>query len=60
MSFLKQKLVSLAKQATEECSVGKEVMVVGSVGPYGVIFNDGSEYNGDYVDVLEEQVWIII
>ncbi|MCP9266373.1 Homocysteine S-methyltransferase 1 [Dirofilaria immitis] len=30
--------------------------IVGSVGPYAVFLNDGSEYNGNYVDELEEQV----
>ncbi|CAG9537369.1 unnamed protein product [Cercopithifilaria johnstoni] len=51
-----KKLVSLAEQATEECSVREKIKIVGSVGPYGVIFNDGSEYNGNYVDEFEGQV----
>ncbi|KAM3726933.1 Homocysteine S-methyltransferase YbgG [Dirofilaria immitis] len=51
-----KKLVSLAEQAVEEYSVQKKVKIVGSVGPYAVFLNDGSEYNGNYVDELEEQV----
>ncbi|EFO23447.1 hypothetical protein LOAG_05038 [Loa loa] len=53
-----KKLVSLAQQAVDECSAREKVKVVGSVGPYGVIFNDGSEYSGHYVDELEEQVLV--
>lgn len=49
-------MVSLAEKAAEECSVQEKVKIVGSVGPYGVIFNDGSEYHGNYVDELEQQV----
>ncbi|KAL3981810.1 Homocysteine S-methyltransferase family protein [Acanthocheilonema viteae] len=53
-----KKLVSLAEQAVEECLVREKISIVGSVGPYGVTFNDGSEYNGDYVDEVEEQVMV--
>uniref|UniRef100_A0AAF5RT11 Hcy-binding domain-containing protein n=2 Tax=Wuchereria bancrofti TaxID=6293 RepID=A0AAF5RT11_WUCBA len=53
-----KKLVSLAEQAINECSVREKVKIVGSVGPYGVIFNDGSEYNGYYVDEIEQQVLV--
>ncbi|VDK66996.1 unnamed protein product [Onchocerca ochengi] len=54
----KAKLVSLAKQAVEEYSVQKKVKIAGSIGPYGVLLNDGSEYNGNYIDELEEQVMV--
>ncbi|VDK71635.1 unnamed protein product [Litomosoides sigmodontis] len=53
-----KKLVSLAEQAVEECSMKGKIKIVGSVGPYGVIFNDGSEYHGNYVDGLEQQVMV--
>uniref|UniRef100_A0A915PES4 C2 domain-containing protein n=1 Tax=Setaria digitata TaxID=48799 RepID=A0A915PES4_9BILA len=53
-----KKLVSLAKQAVKECSVQEKVKIFGSVGPYGVILHDGSEYNGHYVDEIEEQVMV--
>uniref|UniRef100_A0A0R3S2W0 Hcy-binding domain-containing protein n=1 Tax=Elaeophora elaphi TaxID=1147741 RepID=A0A0R3S2W0_9BILA len=53
-----KKLVSLAQQAAEECSAREKIKIVGSVGPYGVVFNDGSEYNGNYVDETEEQIMV--
>ncbi|VDP12281.1 unnamed protein product [Onchocerca flexuosa] len=53
-----KKLVSLAEQAVEEHSGQKKVKIAGSVGPYGVFLNNGSEYNGNYVDELEEQVMV--
>ncbi|VDM96011.1 unnamed protein product [Thelazia callipaeda] len=51
-----KKLVSIAKQAAEELSALQRIKIVGSVGPYGVTLHDGSEYNGHYVDELEEQI----
>ena len=31
-------------------------LVAGSVGPYGACRHDGSEYNGNYVDVMTTEV----
>ena len=33
-----------------------EGKVAGSVGPYGAVLCDGSEYTGTYVDDMSEQV----
>lgn len=35
---------------------GKERLVAGSVGPYGVFLHDGSEYSGSYVDSMTPKV----
>ncbi len=47
--------VELAKRARDE--LGSDVLIAASLGPYGAILHDGSEYTGDYdvsVDVLRE------
>ncbi|KAK3096171.1 hypothetical protein FSP39_024012 [Pinctada imbricata] len=52
LSLLK-KSVHLAKEARSEAGKGpSEVLVAASVGPYGAILCDGSEYSGQYVDKL--------
>jgi homocysteine S-methyltransferase len=38
--------VALARQARDE--VGRDALVAGSLGPYGALLADGSEYRGDY------------
>lgn len=38
---------------------GKERLVAGSVGPYGVFLHDGSEYSGSYVDNMSNEVLIL-
>lgn len=40
-------------------SPGKERLVAGSVGPYGVFLHDGSEYSGSYVDNMSNEVLIL-
>lgn len=50
--------VELARRACREISEDKktaEGKVAGSVGPYGAVLCDGSEYTGTYVDDLSEQ-----
>ena len=47
--------VELAKRARDE--LGSDVLIAASLGPYGAILHDGSEYTGDYdvsIDVLRE------
>lgn len=45
--------VRLAREACQEMpGTGKERLVAGSVGPYGVFLHDGSEYSGSYVDSM--------
>ncbi|KAM5181877.1 uncharacterized protein ACMZJ9_002293 [Mantella aurantiaca] len=45
--------VSLAKEAAEEfnmqSSEKRNILIAGSVGPYGAFLHDGSEYTGSYV-----------
>jgi S-methylmethionine-dependent homocysteine/selenocysteine methylase len=45
--------VELAQRARDEVlpGAGSEVWVAGSVGPYGAMLADGSEYTGDYRDL---------
>lgn len=40
-------------------SPGKERLVAGSVGPYGVFLHDGSEYSGSYVDNMSNEVLVL-
>ncbi len=42
--------VALARRAAEQAGVGDASWVAGSVGPYGALLADGSEYTGDYTD----------
>ena len=47
--------VELAKRARDE--LGSDVLIAASLGPYGAILHDGSEFTGDYdvsIDVLRE------
>lgn len=49
--------VKLASQAREEAyqqGVSRQLLVAGSVGPYGAYLADGSEYRGDYTLSSEE------
>jgi homocysteine S-methyltransferase len=46
--------VGLAERARER--TGGRGLVAGSVGPYAVVFADGTEYTGDYRDASDEQV----
>uniref|UniRef100_A0A8C5LPS1 Hcy-binding domain-containing protein n=1 Tax=Leptobrachium leishanense TaxID=445787 RepID=A0A8C5LPS1_9ANUR len=39
--------VRLAREAAEE--LNKNVLIAGSIGPYGAFLHDGSEYTGNYV-----------
>lgn len=46
--------VALARQAREEA--GRGGFVAGSVGPYGVVWANGSEYTGDYSRASDEEI----
>ncbi|KAF1839711.1 Homocysteine S-methyltransferase [Decorospora gaudefroyi] len=51
------KSVELARQAQDEMGedIRQDLLVAGSVGPYGAFLADGSEYRGDY-DVPREEM----
>lgn len=40
----------------ERAEGDREVLIAGSVGPYGACLHDGSEYTGDYVDHMTKEV----
>ncbi len=46
--------VELAKRARER--TGGRGLVAGSVGPYGVLWADGSEYTGEYTRATDDQI----
>lgn len=46
--------VELARQAVEE--TGGRGLVAGSVGPYGVVWANGSEYRGDYSAATDDEI----
>ena len=46
--------VELARRARER--TGGRGLVAGSVGPYAVLFADGTEYTGDYRSVTDEEI----
>jgi homocysteine S-methyltransferase len=46
--------VELARRARER--TGGRGLVAGSVGPYAVVFADGTEYTGDYRDATDDQI----
>ena len=46
--------VELARRARERC--GGSGLVAGSLGPYAVVFADGTEYTGDYRDATDDQI----
>lgn len=48
--------MDLARLAVREYGNRRNVKVVGSVGPYATKLCDGSEYTGDYVEYITEQV----
>lgn len=57
-----QKSVKLAQQAKEEYlrenswkKTPKDILIAGSVGPYGAYAADGSEYTGDYCDHMTQE-----
>lgn len=52
-----KKSVELAQQAAQEANkiTGYTAEVAGSVGAYGAILHDGSEYTGNYVDHMTPQ-----
>lgn len=39
-----------------KCLTGRNIRVLGSVGPYGASLCDGSEYNGNYIDSINPKV----
>uniref|UniRef100_H2ZJR6 Hcy-binding domain-containing protein n=1 Tax=Ciona savignyi TaxID=51511 RepID=H2ZJR6_CIOSA len=45
--------VDVAKQAVKES--GRNVLVAGSISPYGTILHDMSEYTGSYIDTTSEK-----
>jgi len=45
---LLRRSVELAQQAVDETAAASPVWIAGSVGPYGALLADGSEYTGDY------------
>jgi homocysteine S-methyltransferase len=50
--------VRLAQQARDQCGAAGDRWVAGSVGPYGALRADGSEYRGDYgVSVQQLREW---
>ncbi|XP_050682680.1 uncharacterized protein LOC126977992 [Leptidea sinapis] len=58
-----QRAVRLAQKArikySEECKLlsisSRNILIAGSVGPYGAALNDGSEYSGSYTDLISEE-----
>ena len=42
--------VDIAKAAVSECNPSYEVLIAGSISPYGAILHDMSEYTGTYID----------
>jgi homocysteine S-methyltransferase len=46
--------VELARRARERC--GGSGLVAGSLGPYAVVFADGTEYTGDYRGATDDQI----
>jgi homocysteine S-methyltransferase len=46
--------VELAQRARER--TGGRGLIAGSVGPYAVVFADGTEYTGDYRDATDQQI----
>lgn len=50
-----QKAIDIADKARKE-QQGKDIYVVGSVGPYGAFLADGSEYTGRYPDFSVEKL----
>lgn len=53
---LLQRSVDLALQARDEfeASGGRHALVAASIGPYGAVLSDGSEYRGDYAIDADE------
>ena len=51
---LLRRSVELAQRARER--TGGRGLVAGSVGPYGVVFANGCEYTGDYVDTPDDRI----
>ena len=48
--------VTIATEARRDFqSPDREVLVAGSVGPYGACQHDGSEYHGNYVDHMSRE-----
>jgi len=48
--------VLLAREAVDKAGVDREVFVAASVGPYGAMLADGSEYRGNYGLTVKELV----
>jgi len=48
--------VALAREAIERAEVDRPVYVAGSIGPYGAMLADGSEYEGNYGLTVNELV----
>ncbi|CAF0769218.1 unnamed protein product [Brachionus calyciflorus] len=42
----------IAKEAVKEANLGSEILIAGSIGPYGACLCDGSEYVGHYAKNL--------
>ncbi|XP_053563773.1 uncharacterized protein LOC128654113 [Bombina bombina] len=51
--------VQIAKEAADEYNmqspVKKEIIIAGSIGPYGAFLHDGSEYTGSYVSNMSTE-----
>jgi homocysteine S-methyltransferase len=52
---LMRRAVSLARSAREEAD-REGLLIAASLGPYGAMLADGSEYTGDYGDVSEDEL----
>jgi homocysteine S-methyltransferase len=48
------KLAQNARDEAYETGIKRQLLVAGSVGPFGAYINDGSEYRGDYERTSEE------
>lgn len=48
--------VDVARQAVKESQVDEEIIVGGSIGPYGAMLHDRSEYTGSYLDSTSTEV----
>ena len=52
---LMRRAVSLARSARQEADRG-DLLVAASLGPYGAMLADGSEYTGDYGDASDDEL----
>ncbi|VDN59059.1 unnamed protein product [Dracunculus medinensis] len=54
-TFVFMKSVGLARRAVRECSSSRPIQIIGAIGSYATILFDGSEYNGHYIDTIDEK-----